>query len=101
MSFSLLLKHRKYIADFTNDDINNIVREETKDYNIEFRERLVNFAVDIIKFLYTIPKNNKYNFCKLLNWQFDDPNADISVILLSDKLERNQRITIIDSIGIV
>ena len=33
--------------DFSFDDLNQIIREETKDYNIEFRERLLNFTVDI------------------------------------------------------
>jgi four helix bundle protein len=47
-----------------NEEITNIVREETKKYNIEFRERLVNFAVDIIKFLSTIPKSAEYNVLK-------------------------------------
>jgi hypothetical protein len=29
-----------------NEEITNIVREETKSYNVEFRERLVSFVVD-------------------------------------------------------
>ena len=48
----------KYVNDF--DSINKIIREETQDYNIEFRERLLNFAVDIIRFLLTIPKMPEY-----------------------------------------
>ena len=49
--------------DFARDNriISQIVREETKDYNLEFRERLINFAVEIIKFLSTIPKSSEYN----------------------------------------
>ena len=49
--------------DFSNENeiINQIIREETKDYNIEFRERLLNFAVDIIKFLFTIPRVPEYD----------------------------------------
>ena len=44
-----------------NDVIDQILREETKGYNIEFRERLLNFAVDIIRFLSTIPRDSEYN----------------------------------------
>ena len=52
--------------DFSQDTetINQIIHEETKTYNIEFRERLLNFAVDIIKFLNTIPKLTEYNVLK-------------------------------------
>jgi four helix bundle protein len=47
-----------------NEIISQIVREETKNYNIEFRERLINFAVEIIKFLSTIPKSSEFNVLK-------------------------------------
>jgi len=44
-----------------NEIIDQIIREETEDYNIEFRERLLNFAVDVIKFLFTIPRVPEYD----------------------------------------
>ena len=40
--------------------ISKIIYEETRGYNIEFRERLLNFAVEIIRFLLTIPKMPEY-----------------------------------------
>jgi four helix bundle protein len=57
-----------------NDKIAEIVREETKDYNIEFRERLLNFAVDIIKFLSTIPRLPEYN---VLRYQLSKSGSSV------------------------
>jgi four helix bundle protein len=52
--------------DFSNKSkiIDQFIREETEDYNIEFRERLLSFAVDIIKFLFTIPRVPEYDVIK-------------------------------------
>jgi four helix bundle protein len=63
-------------VDYINENsvISDIIREQTQDYNIEFRERLVNFAVDIIKFLSTIPKLPEYN---VLRYQLSKSSSSI------------------------
>ncbi|MCK4559336.1 MAG: four helix bundle protein [Calditrichia bacterium] len=65
---------KEYNFSNENEIINQIIREETKDYNIEFRERLLMFAVDIIKFLFTIPRIPEYN---VLRYQLSKAGSSV------------------------
>jgi len=65
-------KNITYDFEYTKNDI--IIKESKSGYQIDLRKRLLDFAVNSIKFLMTLPKNKEFN---VFSYQYSKSSTSI------------------------